>query len=225
MPDAMSNDMMRTDELIPPTNDIPDGLNAIYRKLMAKEPNDRFASADQLAEALAPFTRKRSPHAPREKSRTTSESPNRSDSDAVQAPSNGSLAPAIVTQNITATGSEALMMSGNPQRTPPRRPNRKWLFAAGGAAAALVMLGVIIITITNKDGTKSRIEVPGDSKVEITNSSAPQPSTINLPPGTVGLPMHRHPPSRRSTPSKPSNIRKPGPSISRSTSSTPTRLG
>ena len=124
MPDAMSNDMMRTDELIPPTNDIPDGLNAIYRKLMAKEPNDRFASADQLAEALAPFTRKRSPHDPREKSRTTSESPNRSDSDAVQAPSNGSLAPAIVTRNITATGSEALM-SGNPQRTPPRRPNRK----------------------------------------------------------------------------------------------------
>ena len=55
------------------TSDIPDGLDAIYRKLMAKDPKDRFASADQLAEALAPFTRqgssaKSSPHAPREES-------------------------------------------------------------------------------------------------------------------------------------------------------------
>ena len=234
------NDAKRTDEGVHPTSDIPDGLDAIYRKLMAKEPKDRFASADQLAEALAPFTRqsspaKSSPHAPREESRTQIDSPKRSSSDAVPAPSDGSPAPAIVTRSVTATLGEAPVdplgatstwksdsiaaepSQGRPvaprqeartqidspkrpnsnvakaqpnaspaarhvsrsktatlaqpssQVVPPRSPNRKWLLAAGGAAS-LVMLGVIIITITNKDGTKTRIEVPADSKIEITGS-------------------------------------------------------
>ena len=51
------------------------------------------------------------------------------------------------------------------------------------------MLGVIIITITNKDGTKSRIEVPDDSKVEITKSE------ISDPKGWHGWPADAPPPA------------------------------
>lgn len=35
--------------------DVPDGVNAIYQRLMAKQPADRFASAAGLAAALQPF--------------------------------------------------------------------------------------------------------------------------------------------------------------------------
>jgi hypothetical protein len=47
-----------------------------------------------------------------------------------------------------------------------RLPRGVLLGAAG--AGALLLLGVIIITITHKDGSKTRIEVPDDAKVEIT---------------------------------------------------------
>ncbi len=37
---------------------VPDGVNAIYRKLMAKAPIDRYQTASDLAGALLPFTKK-----------------------------------------------------------------------------------------------------------------------------------------------------------------------
>ena len=196
-PAAMTNDATRTGKSAHPTSDIPDGLDAIYRKLMAKEPKDRFASADQLAEALAPFTRQGSsaqgsPVAPRQEARTQIDSPKRPGSNVAKAPPNASPAARHVSRSETAT-------LGDPssQVVPPRGPNRKWLLATGGAAA-LVMLGVIIITITNKDGTKTRIEVPGDSKVEITSSAAAsgsQPSTLNSRPSWHGWPAEAPPPA------------------------------
>ncbi len=159
-----------TDEGVHPTSDIPTKLDAIYRKLMAKEPKDRFASADQLAEALAPFTRQSrsaqgSPVAPRQEARTQIDSPKRPGSDTAKAPPNASPAARHVSRSETAT-----LAQPSSQVAPPRGPNRKWLRTAGGAAA-LVMLGVIIITITNKDGTKTKIEVPGDAKVEISTDN------------------------------------------------------
>ena len=165
-----TNDAKRTDEGVHPTSDIPAKLDAIYRKLMAKEPKDRFASADQLAEALAPFTRQSrsaqgSPVAPRQEARTQIDSPKRPGSDTAKAPPNASPAARHVSRSETATLAQSSSLVVR-----PRGPNRKWLLAAGGAAA-LVMLGVIIITITNMDGTKTRIEVPGDSKVEISTDN------------------------------------------------------
>jgi hypothetical protein len=79
---------------------------------MAKEPKDRFASANELAEALAPFTRQSSlpqssPHAPREEGRTKNDSPKRSGSDAAVASLDAPPAPAIVTRSVTATLGES----------------------------------------------------------------------------------------------------------------------
>ena len=171
------------------TSDIPDGLDAIYRKLMAKDPKDRFASADQLAEALTPFTRqggsqKSSPHAPREESRTTSNLPKHPNSDVAPAPSDGSPAPAIVTRSVTATLGNASVdplaatstwTSGNvgaasstSGTVSARNPYRKWLFVAGGAAAIL-LLGMAVFTTINKDGTRTDL---GASAGNVANINA-----------------------------------------------------
>ncbi len=182
--EPVARDPTRTDAGVRPASDIPDGLDAIYRKLMAKAPEDRFASANELADALAPFTRQSSPHAPREESRTKNDTPKRPGTNVAVGSLEGAPAPAIVTRRVTATSGEApidsltstwtpdnVPFASHPSDTvPPRGPNRKRLIAAGGAAALVLMLGVIIITITNRDGTKTKIEVPGDSKVEISRS-------------------------------------------------------
>ncbi|MCX7423904.1 MAG: serine/threonine-protein kinase [Planctomycetia bacterium] len=58
LPDSTSATSPQTTDMgVRPTEEIPAELNAIYQKLMAKSPKDRFASAEQLADALAPFTR------------------------------------------------------------------------------------------------------------------------------------------------------------------------
>lgn len=44
----------------------------------------------------------------------------------------------------------------------------KWkLFTSGGVVGTMLLLGVIIITLTNKDGTKSKIEVPEGTTVSV----------------------------------------------------------
>ncbi len=55
--DAKAKNKGRTDEGVHPTAVIPAELNAIYRKLLAKKPKDRFASAAELIAAITPFTR------------------------------------------------------------------------------------------------------------------------------------------------------------------------
>ena len=50
----------------------------------------------------------------------------------------------------------------------PPRNVRRWLMAAGGGLGGLLLFGIIIITITNKDGKKTTIKVPEgvETKVE-----------------------------------------------------------
>lgn len=55
-------------------------------------------------------------------------------------------------------------------RIPQTRPAKsaKWpLFTAGGVVGAMVLLGVIIITLTNKEGTKTTITVPEGSHIRV----------------------------------------------------------
>ncbi len=130
--------------------EVPAGVVAIYLKLMAKTPSARFASADDLATALAPWGK------------------------AMFAPS----APAADAEVQTAATTR--------QGSPPRRPLLRWLLAAGGAAALVLLLGVIIITITHKDGTTTKIEVPDTSQVEVTKQGGNPPATAK--PGWDGWP-------------------------------------
>ena len=161
--------------------DVPAGVVAIYLKLMAKVPSERFASADELATALAPWAE--ALPAPSVQGSAPTEpvvrpsSPNRSESSDTL---NVSPPAALAAPKIQAV---ATPLAG--QGSPPRRPLTRWLLAAGGAAA-FVLLGVIIITITNKDGTKTTIEVPDTSQVEVTKQGDNAPATTK--PGWDGWP-------------------------------------
>ncbi|WP_425616926.1 SUMF1/EgtB/PvdO family nonheme iron enzyme [Anatilimnocola sp. NA78] len=130
--------------------DVPAEVVAIYLKLMAKTPSDRFASADELATALSPWGK------------------------ALPAPSAPAAAPKFQAVAKPLAG----------QSSPLRRPLSRWLLAAGGAAALVLLLGVIIITITNKDGTQTKIEVPDTSQIEITKQSDNPPATAKPGPPT-----------------------------------------
>ena len=161
--------------------DVPAGVVAIYLKLMAKIPSERFGSADELATALAPWAEAlpapSAPAAAPAEPVVCPSSPNRSESsDTLKAsPPAAPAAPQIQAVATPFAG----------QGSPPRRPLSRWLLAAGGPAA-FVLLGVIIITITNKDGTKTRIEVPDTSQVEVTKQGDSPPATAK--PGWDGWP-------------------------------------
>ncbi len=163
--------------------DVPAGVVAIYLKLMAKIPSERFGSADELATALAPWVEALPDPLALADARTDlivrPSSPNRSESsDTLKA----SLPAALAAPQIQAVGTP---LAG--QGSPPRRPLSRWLLSAGGAAA-FVLLGVIIITITNVDGTKTTIEVPDTSQVEITKKGDNALATAK--PGWDGWPAH-----------------------------------
>ncbi len=110
--------------------DIPGWLCDIINKLLAKQPQDRYQTAAEVAVLLEEKLRE------------------------LQYPST---APKPVTTAPTARKAD--------DKFAMRR--RNWLIGAG-AGAAIVLLGVIIIKITNPDGTETEIRVPDDSRIEIT---------------------------------------------------------
>jgi serine/threonine protein kinase len=125
---------------------VPEAVVAIYRKLLAKAPEDRFQTAAEVAQALAPFTSSKS---------------NSLDNTLVTTE-----APTAETALTTAETSSPVVIVDDRRGRPPTT-SRTWQLAGFGAFSA-VLLCAIIITITKRDGAVTKIEVPDDSKVEIT---------------------------------------------------------
>ncbi len=146
-------------ELAAARTEVPAELAAIYRRLMAKDPVDRFQKASELVEALAPFASSKAPAAAPKKSpeATVSHAP-----------------------TLTQGAGEG-----------PRRPSRRLAVATAGGAV-LLLCGVILITITNRDGTETkitlregtetRIDAAPGSQVKISQSSEPAVLHGNAPP-------------------------------------------
>lgn len=164
--------------------DIPAKLVAIYQKLMAKRAEDRFASADELAEALRAFENdNESVTVPDsgiisagrdgiERSDAVHDVPVESQDGALDRlthPS-GRTAAAAAPHDPTSTWRRDPLQNGSP----PLRRSRQWRLTAAGAAA-VAFLAVIIITITKNNGTTTKIEipVPEDSQVQIITEDAP----------------------------------------------------
>ena len=163
--------------------DTPAGLVAIYRKLMAKPPEERFASADELAKSLRPFViDDNAPTLDGGFSLTTGSEAEIGTLDQI-APLVGLTSsfdrstlmeggPPATVNRLDATSvwtpGESGDSSGRNGRIPPQGTGgKRWLAAAG--AGALMLLAGIIITITRKDGTTTtvKVPVPESSKVEI----------------------------------------------------------
>ncbi len=144
-------------------SDVPHDLVAIYQKLLAKKPADRYQTAKELAEVLAPFSSSKASHS------------SSTDAMAPQATMPWVFPPLAVEHGGSAPPPIRKISSAGRGWTP-----RQQGIAAGGAAA-LLLLGVIIITITNKDGTKTKLEFSGDAQqVEVAKDDK---SLVKITPG------------------------------------------
>ena len=167
---------------VPPAHDIPPEVEAVYQRLMAKEPSERFASADELAEALLAIVKSKKAAAPSDASIDLAIGP---------APADTPPQP----PTVAATPASDMPPTASQPTLPPAPPRgKKWL--AWGSLGAVLLMGVIIITIRNKDGSTTKLEVDDSSEVTVSrkgdaagSASGPQPSTINpQPSGWHGWP-------------------------------------
>ncbi|MFZ5896220.1 MAG: serine/threonine-protein kinase [Myxococcota bacterium] len=120
-------------------HDIPSELAQVVMCCLEKEPEDRFASAQELARALAPF-------APDARSRLSVEHIVRVQSSAPPPPA--PLPPPVLEEVATTPSlppAWSTLTSAPPsvEASPPRKPSMRWLIAAAaaGVAFALIALG------------------------------------------------------------------------------------
>lgn len=157
--------------------DVPVELDAIYRKLMAKKPEDRFATADALAAALLALISKHAESSSGSLAASTSDfSASSIHSTKLWAATPVDEMTSIATRERDPSGPSAV------PTTPVIRGGggRTVQFVVSGVAALLVLGG--IFAITNRDGAPRKIEVSGDTSTEITpRVVAPTTPEIGLP--------------------------------------------
>ncbi len=123
--------------------DVPDGVIAIYRKLLAKSPADRPATPLHVAEFLAPFAAS-------------------ADLSALAMPTLTSPAPtrpkSVSTTSNTARAVQAEMFhtdcSPSATAAAPSPPRRRtlWIGVTAGCAALVLLLAVVLVSIQTMDG-------------------------------------------------------------------------
>ncbi len=130
---------------------------------MEKKPEDRFQSAMELAEALTPFS-------------STKSSAGTAPPDALPA-----TAPVVKVNEPKSPSPDPQAVSRSSQTDRPRR----FYQLAGGAAAFIVLLGVIVITITGKDGQKTTVKIPEGTPVEVDPAPGSKVSITKPPRATL----------------------------------------
>jgi serine/threonine protein kinase/WD40 repeat protein/formylglycine-generating enzyme required for sulfatase activity len=176
-------------------DDVPDAVASLYRRLMAKRPEERVQTADELATMLLSIVKalgsggtglrdlqinppSRIATAERPAVPVQIVPPGAHDADTSQTLKDSAV------ESIFATRIEAALPATAPEplgpadrktpsapkksEKPPRAggPSKVWI--AGGALAAVVLLAGIIIKIRNKDGSVTEIKAPeGTQRVDI----------------------------------------------------------
>ena len=149
--------------------EVPGPLAELIHQLLAKQTTDRPQTAEEVVKRVRRMMEKPAVHnAPTDPPATTQP-------EVVHVP-----------MPITAVHESAfadLALAGEEELTPvahasgsPRKPRSRWLIGSAFALlAACLVVGVIIIKITNKDGTTSThtIEVPDGAKADITKDGKP----------------------------------------------------
>jgi serine/threonine protein kinase len=185
--------------------EVPEALDAVYARMVAKKPEDRYQSMGEVLEALTPLAEG-------------------SDSLALPGRSEGPLpAPAeLPTANsgvdwLSATPeSPAEQFAARPRAAPPRRRKRTWPISPGwiavGAAAAVLAAGLLIWGLADKTGggkTTAGVEHPAAGP----QASAPAPSARSPTPAPaprVPQPKPKPKPAPETKP-EPKPEPKPGP--------------
>jgi serine/threonine protein kinase len=164
--------------------EVPVALAALVAKMMAKEPERRFQSPNEVAKALAPFFKKGSPGSVESRlefSQVDQTNTRRAVSAPAQAeknlgraavPSENAAGPATDDgrwESLIEIGEEEPSINPIPSRDPAKQPSwKKWPIAMAGSAFGLLALGVITSTIFDKDGRETgKVIVPDGSKVVI----------------------------------------------------------
>jgi serine/threonine protein kinase len=167
--------------------EVPAELAALVSKMMAKDPARRFQTPGEVALALTPFFKKGSAAFKGAKADVSQAGP-----DNIGLPVPG----AVLTQTERATDAGKMAVRAKktveptatesrweslielretdqsvhttPEVAPAHRPLwRKWMIALAGSLFGLIALGVIIITIRDKNGRETKITFPDDSSVVI----------------------------------------------------------
>ena len=140
--------------------EVSEQLDATFRKMVAKSADDRFQS---MSEVVAALERCRLPNHPAENGQ------------AVEHEVATTVSIQAVTQDTTPLSAGPAASDASTTKDVEsrgrRRANRTWVLLAAGLVSLSALAGVIIIKITNKDGTSREIVVDGDlgevEKIEI----------------------------------------------------------
>lgn len=178
--------------------DVPDGLVAVYLRLMEKRPADRYQTAAELIEALTPFANPKA--TPASEPPTVPTQPT-----APPRPMAAPLPdfPTFETPQPAATGrtkkpapkrATSATANGGNSKVPPARfrwkPHR--LIAAG--LAGVVLLAGIVIKIKNKDGSTTTIDVSEGASVDVSRDGEPVATIPAEKPPPNGPPLPSQPP-------------------------------
>ncbi len=155
--------------------DIPEALEQVIQRAMSREPSQRFASAAELAQALAPFAE---PGAANVWGVRASAPPSM--------PSPSMPSPTVVPSTPGVPSSPSLSrsintLSGNTAPTPeavPARRGARW--PAVGAAVALLVVGGLTLTATLSRSTPEPSATP-TAPVPTTAPAAPRRAVVQPP--------------------------------------------
>jgi serine/threonine protein kinase len=175
----------------PPLNlvrpEVPVELAVLVAKMMAKEPEHRFQTPAEVAKALTPFFKKgnaafKSPIAELSQAGQSHSVPPVTGAVSRPAqPATGSGEPVVRTKksaeaSLPESRWESLIELQETERSMgaaldggagQRPPWKKWPIALAASLFGLIVLGVIIITIRDRNGRETKISVPDDSSVVV----------------------------------------------------------
>lgn len=164
--------------------DVPEELDAIYRRLMAKLPEDRFESASELADALAPFSTRQGATTFRDRGVFSLIEPPPATAAASDVTRDRTTPNATAAADpFSSTSTWAPGTNANESRTThtaaPARSSNRWLLAAGGAAALLLVLFLgVIIAPTDQSGTRPKGTLHVDSEAPVTTNGDAVPQAV-----------------------------------------------
>lgn len=175
--------------LLTARGDIPAELERVYQRMVAKRPEDRYASMTEVLQALEALRfSKAAVHEALAK--TNTDVPN-SESHSATALLNANSDDGRFANDRTNIADPPL------PPPPPQTRSRLWAVGFGGVAA---LLAAIIFTLKTPDGTiiveinepDARVEVLSDkNQIEVTRQSDTKPITISLDPGKHRLKVHK----------------------------------